>query len=886
MEQLRRTVLWDRHVNLGALHVDFGGWYMPLNYPTGIVQEHLETRRGAGLFDVSHMGRFAVRGERAVEFLQHVLTNNAAALDMEESHYTIIPTPGGAAVDDAYLFRFVEDEYLLVVNAANRDKDREHLASFLGGFPGVELADVGGELVMLSLQGPRSRKILSDALTGGHLPEPRKNSLGRATLHGAEVLLSRTGYTGEPLGFELFVKRDDAEMLWDLLVHEGGARPAGLGARDTLRLEAGLPLYGHEMGTDPEGRDIPVFASPRARCAVSFSPAKGDFVGKRALLGQYRAFGRILDGDYSRPEDLPRLVMPVAVTGRGIARHGDRVWSGGRHAGFVTSGTMVPYWKNEGVGIASRPGEQKAMRAVCLALIDSDRREGDRLEIEIRGRHAAAVVVAYHLRSEAPPWARALPHDRIRAEDRVCPEAPAGGGLERVYTLVDKTLSNSVWRRRRCVNLIPSEQTPSPMARLLSIMDPAGRYAGHKQVKAFAGEEVFYYQGAEFMAEVEELLECELSRYLGCARVETRPISGQTANMAVYSGMAEYLNRVDRKREQRRLRKVLNHRIITGGDLSAQPTGGLGDYVMRDPARERPAVVNFPVLEDNPYKIDVEACRQVLEEHRPELIVFGTSVMLHTEPVAEIRAMAEELSLDCVIMYDMAHVLGLAGVHFQDPFAGGADLVTGSTHTTFFGTQRGIVASDYRREDPRFELWEAVLRRVFPGTVSNHHPGTMLGLLMAAYEMNAFRDEYQRQVIANAKAFGAALAGCGLDVAGDPAVSYTQTHQVVVNVGYAAGPGAARSLEEHNIIVNCQAAPDEEGFTAAGALRMGVSEMTRFGMKEAHFEELAELIRDALNGVRSVKTQVVAFRKRFLDMGYCFSDARCETLIRHLQKMI
>jgi aminomethyltransferase len=260
------------------------------------------------------------------------------------------------------------------------------------------------------------------------------------------------------------------------------------------------------------------------------------------------------------------------------------------------------------------------------------------------------------------------------------------------------------------------------------------------------------------------------------------------ANMAVFSSLVDYLNRADRKREQRRIRKVLNHHIIKGGHLSAQPMGALRDFVMRDPKAEEPAVVNFPVLEDNPYQIDVEACGEMIAEHEPELIIFGKSMTLHKEPVAEIRSIVDALSLDCVILYDMAHVLGLVGPHFQEPFKEGADLVTGSTHKTFYGTQRGVIAADYSEEDLRFELWEAIQRRTFPGSVSNHHLGTMVALLLAAYEMNTFKDEYQRQVVANAKAFASALKDCGLDVAGDPAVSYTETHQVVINVGYGRGP--------------------------------------------------------------------------------------------------
>ena len=358
------------------------------------------------------------------------------------------------------------------------------------------------------------------------------------------------------------------------------------------------------------------------------------------------------------------------------------------------------------------------------------------------------------------------------------------------------------------------------------------------------------------------------------------------ANAAVFSAMVDYLNINNRKNEQRRIGRILNHHIMRGGHLSAQPMGALRDFVARDPVTERPAVVNFPVLPDNPYMIDVEACKKVITECKPELIIFGKSLILHREPIAEIHKFIDEMSLDCVIMYDMAHVLGLVGPHFQQPFAEGADIVTGSTHKTFFGTQRGVVAANYTPQDFKWPLWEAVRRRTFPGSVSNHHLGTMLGLLMATYEMNYFKDEYQPQVIANAKAFAKALKEQGLNVAGDPAYGYTETHQVMLNVGYGKGPEMARRLEESNIIVNYQASPAEESFTASGALRMGVSEMTRFGMKEDDFNYLAELIQAVVARQKNVNQRVKNYRKRFLNMQYCFSENDFSKSMRKLYRLL
>ena len=275
-----------------------------------------------------------------------------------------------------------------------------------------------------------------------------------------------------------------------------------------------------------------------------------------------------------------------------------------------------------------------------------------------------------------------------------------------------------------------------------------------------------------------------------------------------------------------------------------------------------------------------------MDEYRPELIIFGKSMVLHREPVAEIRQFLDNQDIPSVVMYDMAHVLGLIGPHFQEPFMEGADFVTGSTHKTFFGTQRGVVGSRFHEDEERYELWEALTRRAFPGSVSNHHLGTLLGLLVAAYEMNHFKDEYQSRVIANAKAFARALKDCGLDVAGDPDIDFTETHQVVVRVGYSHGPEIAGRLEANNIICNYQAGPDEEGFTASGALRLGVSEMTRFGMREDDFRSIAELIRDVVANNSDVADKVKVLRERFDALQFCFSGDEYAELLEKLHRLI
>jgi aminomethyltransferase len=558
------------------------------------------------------------------------------------------------------------------------------------------------------------------------------------------------------------------------------------------------------------------------------------------------------------------------------------VFRDGREVGIVTSGTAVPYWIFDGDDETAKPTNEHGIRAICLAYLDADLLDGDALTIDVRGKPVEAQVVEFHLRSEAPPYA----HPIVVTLKEIAGKVPTLSATEKVRRLLAHAAENTEWRERECINLIPSEMTVSPMVRLLQVMDPVFRYAEHRALEAFLGAEIFYYQGTDFIADVERGVQQELRAFLGAREVEARPISGQMANTTVFSAMVEYLNRDDRRAEPRRIRRVMNNHIGRGGHLSAQPMGALKDFVARDPHTERPSIVNFPVLEANPYRIDVPATLELIDEFRPELIVFGKSMVLHREPVADVRRFLDERGLNAVVMYDMAHVLGLVGPHFQRPFAEGADIVTGSTHKTFFGTQRGIVAGGIGEEEERYALWESIMNRAFPGAVSNHHLGTLLGLLMAAYEMNRFKDEYQPKVVANAKAFARALAEAGLAVEGDPSIDFTETHQVLVRVGYGRGPEIARRLESNNVICNYQALPDDESFTAASGLRMGVSEMTRFGMQEEDFGELAQLLRDAVADDAPVASAVAALRSRFTELNYCFSPDEHPELMERLARFV
>lgn len=877
MSELKRTQLYDVHVAAGATMVDFGGWEMPIQYPSGIIAEHLYTRQVCSLFDVSHMGRLLVEGPQRKEFLQHVLTSNVSALDLNMAQYCIIPNENGGAVDDAYLYLFQEDNYLLVVNAANIDKDLEHLNRALAGFD-CTITNISDQWASIAVQGPKSKEMLM-TLTGGVSPtkEPTKNSLGTVSLEGHQARIAKTGYTGEPLGYEVYVRSEDAVWLWNRLA-ELGARPAGLGARDTLRMEASFPLYGHEMGVAPDGTEIPIFAVPLAKFAVSFSAQKGDFIGRAALERQHRAFIRHMDRDFSDMSALPRRIAPIALLDRGVMRAGMEIYKGDKLVGWVTSGTMVPYFKTQGEGLSTVILEASGKRAIGLCYIDSDVLVDDTVEVDIRGKRLKAVIPARHMSVGAPPFARPL----LYGEQEEVRTVAGGDRTGKALTLLHKAIENHVWRQEQCVNLIPSENTPSRAVRLLSGSDPACRYAEHKKILAFYEKEVFYYQGTKFIDQVERMLAEEMRAYFGCTEVETRTLSGQMSNMAVFSALTDWKNRFDRKKDAKRLGYVMNNHIIKGGHLSAQPMGALHDYIAVDPVTEKPAVVNFPVCRDNPYKMDVEETKKLIDRYRPELIIFGKSMVLHKEPVAQIRRFVDEQRIPTTIMYDMAHVLGLIGDHFQNPFQEGAEIVTGSTHKTFFGPQRGVIGVNYKEEDLKYGLWKTIESRTFPGSVSNHHLGTQLGMLMAAYEMNQFRDAYQSAIIRNAKSFARSLRSYGLDVVGDPAIDYTETHQVIVSVGYGEGAEIAERLEQNNVIVNYQATPDEEGFTASGALRMGVSEMTRFGFEEKDFDQLASLMADCILRGREIKADVEQLRARHTEMRYCFDDAAINDALEQL----
>lgn len=443
---------------------------------------------------------------------------------------------------------------------------------------------------------------------------------------------------------------------------------------------------------------------------------------------------------------------------------------------------------------------------------------------------------------------------------------------EKIKSLSQRIEENNYWRQSECFNLIPSESTPSLLVKMCEISDPSGRYAEHRTMK---GNEVYFYQGIDLIKDVEEEAKAEIRRFFGCSEVELRPISGQMANEVVFKAMVRFLNR-NRPEGQpmRKMKLVMNNDLTKGGHLSSQPMGSLFNYVTENPDTGKENVISFPVLKENPYKPDLEKLGELVEFHKPELIIFGKSMFIYQEPVSFVYNLVKDWEIKPVIMYDMAHVLGLYGA-FQKPLEEGATCVTGSTHKTFFGPQRGLIIGNFPKGSPLRKLWLDIRSRAFPGSTSNHHLGTLLALLMAAYEMNEFKEEYQEKVCSNAKAFARALKDKGIPVEGDEADGFTETHQVLIRIKeFGPGMEVARRLEENNILINYQALPDDETFLTPSGIRMGVQEMTRFGMNKEDFDVLSGLIADVVIKNRNVKEETKKFRQNFLHMKFCLPSER------------
>lgn len=439
---------------------------------------------------------------------------------------------------------------------------------------------------------------------------------------------------------------------------------------------------------------------------------------------------------------------------------------------------------------------------------------------------------------------------------------------EKIKTLIDKTIGNNVWRKTETFNLIPSENETSPLVKLLEISDPSGRYAEHRTEK---GVEVYYYQATKpFIKPIEEELISELKYFLDVPLVEPRPISGAMANSVLYQGIVSHLGR--------KINLVLANGLIAGGHLTHRSSGALFQCVeVGQDGKER--LITIPTDANNPYKANQSKLDEIIINKRPELIIFGKSMYLFREPIEHVRQLIDSNHLHTIIMEDDAHPLALFNSLPNSHY------LTASTHKTFFGTQRGLVASGLSESHPLYTIWTHIKNRAFPGNTSNHHLGTLLGLLMATYEMNEFKELYKQQIISNAKAFARSLKAEGVNVEGE-IDGFTETHQVIINVRpYGNGIDIAERLEKNNIITNYQALPYDRTFNNPSGIRIGVQEMTRYGMKEPDFEQLALYMADSIKG-NDVKNVVSKFRKNFLQMQYTIEPEKGAILAAKLLNSI
>ena len=355
--KLRRTPLNVRHRDLGARMVEFGGWEMPVEY-SGVADEHNAVRQSAGLFDVSHMGEIEIGGPDALEALQRISTNDASRLDVGHVQYSALTTHEGTVVDDILVYQLASSHYLLVVNASNIAKDYAWIEQEIATVGNAVAVNSSSRHALLALQGPKAAQILQP-FTGIELDALRYYRFATGEVANVRATISRTGYTGED-GFELFVPPQSAEHVWDalLLAGEGtGMLPAGLGARDTLRLEAGMRLYGNDMDE--------TMTVLEAGLGWIVAWTKTAFSGKEALERQ-------------REAGPPRRLVGIEVTGRGIARHGYAVYHAEEQVGSVTSGTMTPFLK-KAIGMAYVPDEPRAPNT--------------EIAIDVRGRRVAARVM-------------------------------------------------------------------------------------------------------------------------------------------------------------------------------------------------------------------------------------------------------------------------------------------------------------------------------------------------------------------------------------------------------------------------------------------------------------------------------------------------------------
>ncbi len=315
-----KTPLYDNHIERNGKMVSFAGYSLPVQYDTGLVGEHLAVRNKVGIFDVSHMGEILVEGEGALDYIQKLVTNDCSKMYDGQVKYTIICNEYGGSIDDLLIYRFNSNKYVFVVNAANREKDYKWMKA--NAFGDVTISDVSDEFALIAVQGPNSLSVISKLMDEDHIPKKYYTFIDGAKVANCDTFVSMTGYTGE-LGYEIYCKPDDAKTIWNELLEKGkedGITTCGLGCRDTLRLEAGMPLYGNELNED--------ITPIEAGLSFTVKMNKDDFIGKQGII------------DKGEPK---RSRVGIKITGRGIAREDCKVFYNDKEIGVTTSGTHLPH---------------------------------------------------------------------------------------------------------------------------------------------------------------------------------------------------------------------------------------------------------------------------------------------------------------------------------------------------------------------------------------------------------------------------------------------------------------------------------------------------------------------------------------------------------------
>ena len=410
--------------------------------------------------------------------------------------------------------------------------------------------------------------------------------------------------------------------------------------------------------------------------------------------------------------------------------------------------------------------------------------------------------------------------------------------------VIEKVAAQNKWRKNECINLIASENVTSPLVDAVYNSDFAHRYAEGDPYKR-------YYNGTKFIDELEEEANALAKKVFDCKNVDLRVISGTVANIAAFSAFV------------RNGDMVLSNSTQGGGHISHNLFGAVGMLGGTQ--------VPFPITEDG-YHVDVDKTLKLIEQKQSNIrnhlntAIFGCSMFLFPQPVKEIAPTAKQYGMR--VLYDAAHVLGLiAAKEFQDPLKEGAELVTASTHKTFFGPQGGIIYNNFEQE-----YWDKIRSMVFPGVTSNHHLHRIPAMLIAILEFQEFGKEYAKQVRKNAKTLAQALHENGFDVAGEQ-FGFTESHQVVVDVSTLGGGfECANKLEQSNIICNKNLLPKDKLSLVhnPSGIRLGVQEMTRWGCKEGEMEEIASFMKSVLFDEKKEREKAIEFRKGFSQVKYTF----------------